>query len=91
MSATTVRLRDRRQITLPADIVAAAGLQTHDTLEVRVVNGVIQLTPSAATQAPVRSMSRFLGAAQGVYGSTAEEVDEGIRELRGIESVSLLG
>mgnify|MGYP001211653638 CR=1 FL=1 len=82
MSATTISLRDRRQITLPADIVAAAGLQTHDTLEVRVVNGVIQLTPSAAMQAPARSMSRFLGAAHGVYGSTVEDVDAGVRELR---------
>jgi hypothetical protein len=27
-------------------------------------------------------MSRFLGAAQGLYGTTVEEVDAGVRELR---------
>lgn len=81
-AATTISLRDRRQITLPADIVAAAGLHTHDTLEVRVVNGVIQLIPSAAPPRPSRSLGRFLGAANGVYGSTAEEADASLRAQR---------
>jgi AbrB family looped-hinge helix DNA binding protein len=82
MSSTTVSLRDRRQITLPADVVTAMGLVTNDTLEVRVVNGGILLVPTHGVPAPQRSMSRFVGAARGVYGQTAEEADALVRELR---------
>lgn len=80
--AATVSLRDRRQITLPAEIVSAAGLSTNDTLEVRLVNGNIVLVPTHVAQPAPRSMSRFLGAAQGLYGATAEEADAQLRAQR---------
>ena len=79
---STVSLRDRRQITLPPDIVAAAGLQTNDTLEISFANGVIQLMPSHMATRKGRSMSRFLGAASGLYGDTAADVDTHVREQR---------
>jgi bifunctional DNA-binding transcriptional regulator/antitoxin component of YhaV-PrlF toxin-antitoxin module len=80
--AATVSLRDRRQITLPAEIVSAAGLSTNDTLEVRLVNGNIVLAPTHAARSAPRSMSRFLGAARGLYGATAEEADAQLRQQR---------
>lgn len=80
--SATVCLRDRRQITLPAEIVSAAGLNTNDTLEVRLVNGNIVLAPTHAARPAPRSKSRFLGAAQGLYGATAEESDAHLRAQR---------
>ena len=78
----TVSLRERRQITLPPDIVAAAGLQTNDTLEISLINGVIQLVPTHQARARARPMSRFLGAAGTVYGASADDVDAYVRSQR---------
>lgn len=78
----TISLRDRRQITLPADIVAAAGLVTDDTLTVSLVNGAIVLAPTRAPRQAPRSMARFIGAAQGVYGASKEEADAALRQAR---------
>ena len=79
---STVSLRDRRQVTLPQEIVTAAGLETNDTLEISVVNGVIQLVPVNKARANGKTMARFLGAAGSLYGSTATEVDTCVREQR---------
>lgn len=78
----TVSLRDRRQITLPAEIVAAAGLSINDTLEVSLINGRIVLQPTHSAAAAPRSMSRFLGATRGLYGDSAEAADAYLREQR---------
>ena len=81
-----ISLRDRRQVTLPAEVVAAAGLQTSDELEVSVVNGVIHLVPAAAAaSASARrqpGMRRFLGATAGLYGHTAEQADDYVQQQR---------
>lgn len=79
-----ISLRDRRQVTLPAEVVAAAGLQTSDELEVSVVNGVIHLVPAAAAASTRRQpgMRRFLGATAGLYGHTAEQADDYVRQQR---------
>ena len=77
-----VFLRDRRQITLPAEAVSAVGLAVDDVLEVRVVEGGILLVPQRAGQQPARSMSRFAGLGRGVFGDTAEQADALVRDLR---------
>jgi len=82
MSAATIHLRDRRQITLPAEVVAAVGLSTDDALDVRVVEGSILLVPRRSAQNPARSMSRFVGAGRGVFGQTAADADALVRDLR---------
>ena len=79
---STISLRERRQITLPPEIVAAAGLETNDTLEISLVNGVIQLVPTNASRARARPMRRFLGAVGSVYGATADEADAYVRSQR---------
>ena len=82
LPAATVSLREHGQITLPAEIVSATGLNTNDTLEVSLVNGNIVLAPTHAARPAPRSMSRFLGAAQGLYGARAEEADAQLRAQR---------
>ena len=42
---TQIRIRERNQITLPANIVIAASLSPNDTLEVSFANGIITLIP----------------------------------------------
>jgi bifunctional DNA-binding transcriptional regulator/antitoxin component of YhaV-PrlF toxin-antitoxin module len=78
---SAVHLRERRQITLPVDIVAAAGLTTDDKLEASFVNGVIHLVPHSS---PPRSsdMRRFLGAAKGIYGADDAAVNTYVNEQR---------
>jgi bifunctional DNA-binding transcriptional regulator/antitoxin component of YhaV-PrlF toxin-antitoxin module len=80
--SSNVNLRDRRQITLPAEIVAAAGLKTDDQLEVRWQNGAIVMVPTQAAKAPPRSMARFQGATKGLYGATEEEANAYVRDQR---------
>jgi bifunctional DNA-binding transcriptional regulator/antitoxin component of YhaV-PrlF toxin-antitoxin module len=65
----TVRMRERRQLTLPADVVEQVQIKTNDALQVAVVNGVIQLTPMNMTTNKKISMRSFLGIAKGVYAS----------------------
>lgn len=79
---STISMRDRRQITLPADVVSAVGLKTNDPLEVIVVNGVIQLVPLAAAAGRRPGMHRFLGATAGLYGDSVEQADDYLRQQR---------
>jgi bifunctional DNA-binding transcriptional regulator/antitoxin component of YhaV-PrlF toxin-antitoxin module len=78
---STAHLRDRRQITLPVDVVAAAGLQPDDALNVRLVNGVIHLVPLRKGAAP-SDMRRFLGAAHSCYGPDTNSMNQHLRDQR---------
>jgi antitoxin component of MazEF toxin-antitoxin module len=82
VASNVIQLRDRRQLTLPADIVRDAGLQVNDTLEVTLINGVIQLVPAVRRGAARLNMERYLGAARGLYGNTAADADEYLRQQR---------
>lgn len=78
---SAVHLRERRQITLPSDVVLAAGLATDDSLEVSYVNGIIQLVPLKNN--PRRAdMRRFVGAAGASYGTDTEAMNQYVREQR---------
>ena len=77
----SVHLRERRQITLPIDVVSAAGLTTNDSLEVSYVNGIIQLVPHKS-QHRRADMSRFLGAAGASFGADTEAMNQVVRDLR---------
>ncbi len=79
----TVRMRERRQLTLPAEVVEQVQIKTNDALQVSVVNGVIQLTPIHSAMVRKVSLRPLLGVAKGVY-QTAEQVKLGqyIENLR---------
>lgn len=83
MACSTVYLRDRRKLTLPAKVVAAIGLAIGDAIEVHVVEGGILLMPKPSTPNSGVSMSRFAGVGRGVFGHTAAEADNLVRDLRG--------
>ncbi|MEW6744912.1 MAG: AbrB/MazE/SpoVT family DNA-binding domain-containing protein [Planctomycetota bacterium] len=75
-----VRVKDKYQVTLPADIRRAAGLAVGDFLEVEVDRGKITLTPKALVE---RELALALedvqrGRVHGPFGSA----DELVRSLR---------
>lgn len=69
-----VRVRQKHQITLPANIVQDAHIIPNDTLDVAYVNGVITLTPKKR-QKQRNSVMAFAGIAKGVWGETPEAVE----------------
>lgn len=79
----TVRMRERRQLTLPAEVVEQVHIKTNDALQVSVVNGVIQLTPINSAMVRKVSLRPLLGVAKGVY-QTGEQAKLGqyIEHLR---------
>ena len=79
----TVRMRERRQLTLPADVVDQVQLKTNDALQVAVVNGVIQLTPVHSSLNKKVSLRPLLGIAKGVYQSNEQApISQYVEELR---------
>ena len=78
---SAVHLRERRQVTLPSDVVSAAGLETNDSLDVSYVNGVIYLVPVKGR--PQRTdVGLFVGACGASYGSDTEAMNRYVREQR---------
>lgn len=73
-----IRLRHKHQVTLPASVVRAANIKPDDWLSVTYVNGSIIITPK---QEPSDLMS-FAGIGRGLWGETAEEVDQTLRNLK---------
>ena len=78
-----IRMRPKHQLTLPADIVRQANLATDDRLDVSYSNGVIVLTPKPASAGghPFDLMA-YAGIAKDMWGDTADEVNQYIRDLR---------
>ena len=76
-----VRMRERNQLTIPKAITEAAGLQPNDALDVTYVNGVIIIVP-VRKAAKKFSIKEFVGSAKGIYGKTAEDIDQYILNER---------
>ncbi len=72
-----VTLSSKNQITLPADIVRSFGLKAGDKLIAELVGDHIVLMPQPESWADY-----FVGSMKGVYGSTTEEIDRYIAEVR---------
>lgn len=78
-----IRMRPKHQVTLPASIVREANLAIDDRLEVTYTNGVIILIPNSKTpQAKKFNIMSYAGIGKGIWGNTAEEVDQYINDLR---------
>jgi AbrB family looped-hinge helix DNA binding protein len=70
-------ISSKRQITLPAAMVRELGLEPGDKLTARLEGDAITLTPRP------RSWVEYIsGSLKGTYGSTKEEVDQYVREVR---------
>ena len=70
-----IRLRPKHQVTLPASLVRRANIQLDDKLTASYANGSIILTPNASGKTPTDIMA-FAGIANGLWGSTALEIDQ---------------
>jgi bifunctional DNA-binding transcriptional regulator/antitoxin component of YhaV-PrlF toxin-antitoxin module len=68
-----VRVKDKRQITLPAAVAQAAGINVNDVLGVSYKDGVVSLITQRAAQKRRPSLLELAGSTRGLYGRTTEE------------------
>ena len=73
----TITLSSKHQVTLPVDIVRSLGLKAGDKLVAELIDDRIVLLPQPESWADY-----FSGSMKGVYGSTREEIDRYIAEVR---------
>lgn len=70
-----VTIRQRNQVTLPAEALAALGVSVGDVGEAYLEGNALVLR-FQDRQAAKDSLRRAFGAAPGVWGASAEEIDE---------------
>ena len=77
-----VQVRDRRQMTIPADIAQKLNLKTGDYLEAHAEGDkIILAVKEVQDRVQKRSIMDIIGTAKGAYGST-EAIDAMIAEGR---------
>jgi bifunctional DNA-binding transcriptional regulator/antitoxin component of YhaV-PrlF toxin-antitoxin module len=80
-----VKLREKGQITIPADLLQEWSRQnqvaTNDSIEVSLSNGILMLIPSKR-HTTKRDIMSFAGAGKGLWGKTHEEIETSIQQLR---------
>jgi len=88
MEATTmaqVRLREKGQVTIPAELLQEWNKKNHvstnDQMEAILANGVLMLIPKKR-HSMKRDIMSFAGIGKGLWGNTTEEVDASIKEIR---------
>lgn len=78
---TEIIIRQRGQVTIPRDIVEAAGLEPGTHMDLHYANGVIVLRPFRRG-AEADDLMSYAGIARHLWGSTDEEVDSWIARER---------
>lgn len=80
-----VKLREKGQLTIPVDLLQEWGrknhVATHDAIDVHLSNGVLMLIPSKR-HAAKRDIMSFAGVGKGLWGSTHDDIESTIQELR---------
>jgi antitoxin component of MazEF toxin-antitoxin module len=80
-----VKLREKGQVTIPADLLQEWSrknqVATNDSIEVSLSNGVLMLIPSKRHTAK-RDIMSFAGAGKGLWGNTHEDIETSIQQLR---------
>ena len=72
-----VTMSSKHQVTLPVEMVRSLGLKAGDKLIAELIDDRIVLLPQPASWADYMT-----GSLSGVYGSTKEEIDQYIAEVR---------
>ena len=72
-----ITISSKRQITIPSRMAKQLGLQAGGVMVARVDDGKIVLTPR-----PRSWVEWVSGSLKGTYGSTKEEIDAYVREVR---------
>ena len=73
----TITLSSKHQVTLPIDMVRQLGLQAGDKLIAELIDDHLVLLPQ-----PESWTDYIVGSMKGIYGSTKEEIDRYIAEVR---------
>ena len=73
----TITISSKNRVTLPADIVRALDLKAGDELVAELIDDRIVLLPKPGSWAEY-----MIGSLEGVYGSTKEQVDAYVAEVR---------
>jgi hypothetical protein len=80
-----VKLREKGQVTIPAELLQEWGrtnhVATNDTMDAHLSNGVLMLIPSKRHTAK-RDIMSFAGVGKGLWGSTQDEIEATIQDLR---------
>ena len=77
---TRIVVRQRNQVTIPKSVADEAGIAEGTVCDLQYANGVITIRlPEPHT--PIDIM-QFSGIGKGIWGSSGEEVDRTIAELR---------
>jgi bifunctional DNA-binding transcriptional regulator/antitoxin component of YhaV-PrlF toxin-antitoxin module len=74
-----VKIRPKGQITIPSEILQAWHVEFNEQVNVNLVNGVVMLTPIKKNKASIMS---YAGIAQGLWGDSADDSDNFIRNER---------
>jgi hypothetical protein len=77
----TVKIQLQGQITLPDDILQAWHLPLNEEINVSLVDGVVTLTPVNHLKRK-QSIMAYAGIARGLWGDTADDIDNFIRHER---------
>jgi AbrB family looped-hinge helix DNA binding protein len=81
VNMTTVRVREKRQITIPSDIGKLAGIEPNDLLEIEITSQGVLLRPvRTGMQDRVSKLMRFAGS--GLSLVNPADPDETVRQLR---------
>ena len=72
-----ITISSKNQVTLPVEIVRSLGLKAGDKLIAELIDDRIVLLPQPASWADY-----MIGSLSGVYGSTKEEIDRYVAEVR---------
>ena len=85
MAMTEVRLREKGQSTIPADIIQEWSnknqVHINDSVEAILTNGVVVLIPKKRHHAK-RDLMSYAGIGKGMWGKTPEEIDKTLQDIR---------
>jgi hypothetical protein len=76
-----IRMRKKRQITIPASIIAQANLADDTLLDIAFVGGVNTLTPRIKNKKKDDILS-YAGIFRGAWGNSGDEFDLTTKSLR---------
>ncbi len=80
-----VKVRPKRQITLPPKISREVGIEEGDLVEICVEADHLTITPKEIVdkKRKTASLRDLIGSAKGVYGKTPQEADQYLNDIRG--------
>lgn len=78
---TEITVRQRNQVTIPAEIAAAAGIHPGSKFDLVWANGVITMRPMEHRDSG-ESVLKYAGIGKGLWGDSREEIDANIDRER---------